>query len=227
MQLSATPDGEWAELMIRDTGFGMTQETISSLFEPFIQADRSIARTDGGLGLGLSMTRGIVEMHGGRVVATSKGLGQGSEFAIQLPLNSIRKTVHESQPNSKSRRVLIVEDNLDAALMLRLLLEMEGHDVAVASTAEKGLRAAHEHDSEIVLCDIGLPGNMDGYAFARAVRSDPALSSKTLVAVTGYGLPSDQHRAMASGFDMHLTKPIEPSILIELIRSRAAPVASL
>lgn len=225
MQLSAMPDGNWAELVIRDTGIGMTQETVASLFEPFRQADHSIARTAGGLGLGLSMTRGIVEMHGGRVVGTSKGLGMGSEFTIKIPLNSIRKAVHEGPLESTPRRVLIVEDNMDAALMLRLLLEMEGHDVAVASTAAEGLRAAHKQDSEIVLCDIGLPGDMDGYAFARAFRSDPSLRSKTLVAVTGYGLPSDQHRAMAAGFNMHLTKPVEPSVLIELLGSLTAPVA--
>jgi CheY-like chemotaxis protein len=119
---------------------------------------------------------------------------------------------------------LIVEDKEDSAEALRMLLEAEGHEVFVALTAASGLRAAREHDPEIVLCDIGLPGDMDGYAFARTFRADPKLQSKALVALTGHGLPSDQQRATAAGFDMHLTKPIDPSALLELIDSLAVSV---
>ena len=227
VQLSATPrtDSAWAELIIRDTGIGMTQETITSIFEPFKQADHSIARAQGGLGLGLAMVKGIVEMHGGRVAATSKGLGYGSEITIQIPLERHRKPVEAAPtPRVKStpHRLLIVEDNVDSAEMMRMLLEMEGHYVAVAYTAAKGLSAAHAHDPDIVLCDIGLPGDMDGYAFAKTLRADPKLRSKKLVALTGYGLATDQQRALDAGFDLHLTKPVDPAALIELIGSLPA-----
>lgn len=219
VQCVATPDRKSAELTVCDTGIGMTDETLASVFEPCNQVDQSVARTKGGLGLGLSMAKQILELHGGSVAATSKGLGLGSEFTIQIPLDRKLQKVHKIPFKLTSTGILIIEDNVDSAQMLQMLLESEGHDVSVAYTAENGLSAAYEHDPEIVLCDIGLPGDMDGYALARAFRADPALRSKTLVAVTGYGLASDQQRAVVAGFDIHLTKPIDPATLLKMINS--------
>ena len=217
-----------AELIVRDSGLGMTPETLATVFEPFRQADQSIARTNGGLGLGLSTVKGIVEMHGGCVMASSKGLGLGSEITIQFPLDETVQPVKACPVpalKAKGRRVLIIEDNVDSAEMMCFLLKHEGHDVSIAFTGATGLNAARTLDPEIIVCDIGLPGGMDGYAFARTCRTDPAFQATVLVALTGYGQPSDKKRATDAGFDLHLTKPVDPAALIEVIGSLSVPVA--
>jgi len=222
VRLSRSVDGVWAEMQVCDTGIGMSAETIASIFEPFQQAHQSLSRSYGGLGLGLSMVKGIVEIHGGRVLATSKGLLQGSEFSILIPLERETRVATSStlaSVKSASRRILLVEDNVDSAEMIKMLLEMEGHRVEVAYTAANGLVAARTRLPNIVFCDIGLPGDMNGYSFARAFRADPALRARKLVALTGYGLPSDLKRATEAGFDLHLIKPIDAAALIELINS--------
>ena len=217
-----------AELMVSDSGLGMTSETLGSIFEPFTQAEQPIARTNGGLGLGLSTVKGIVELHGGHVKATSRGLGLGSEISIQFPLESTPELL-QANPipvlKRKGRRILIVEDNVDSAEMMCILLQQEGHEVTIALTAATGLRAAQMSGPEIIVCDIGLPGDMDGYAFARTCRADSAFQHRILVALTGYGQPSDKRRAAEAGFDLNLTKPVDPALLIELIGSLGVPAA--
>jgi signal transduction histidine kinase len=202
-----------ALLSIRDTGIGMEKEMMTRLFEPFAQADRSLDRSRGGLGLGLALVKGLVELHGGKVTAASEGLGKGTEITIRLPLSSApRRAVKREASNgqlAESYRILLIEDNPDTAESMRQLLTMSGHEVEVSASGSAGVRAARELHPEVVLCDIGLPGGMDGYAVARALRGEPKLAATRLIALTGYGQEEDQRLSHEAGFDLHLTKPID------------------
>jgi PAS domain S-box-containing protein len=211
-----------AVLSVRDTGIGMEKEILARLFEPFSQADRSLARSRGGLGLGLALVKGLVELHDGRVEAVSAGLGRGSELIVRLPLQ--RQAPANScgpvlAPANGSARVLVIEDNRDAAESLRMLLSLAGHQVAVAHAGQLGLDLARQTPPDIVLCDIGLPGGMDGYDVARALRKDLQLAAVQLIALSGYGQEEDQRRARQAGFDRHLTKPVDPVALLALLAS--------
>jgi PAS domain S-box-containing protein len=197
-----------AALRVRDTGVGIAPEVLERLFEPFQQAPQTLERTRGGLGLGLAMVKGLVELHGGTVQVRSAGLGHGAEFAIHLPLADA--PAHAPAPHQaslgSSHRVLVIDDNEDAATSLRDVLELSGHRVRVALDGPAGLAAAREFDPEVVICDIGLP-RMDGYEVARKLRSDARLRRAWLVAMTGYAAPEDLERARAAGFDRHVAKP--------------------
>jgi signal transduction histidine kinase len=199
-------------IRVVDNGLGMAPDTVAHLFQPFMQADQSLDRSKGGLGLGLALIKGLVEMHGGSIQAQSEGLGKGAGFVVRLPLDGgaapDKPAGRERGPRVR-RRVLIIEDNLDAAESLREALELSAHEVAVAYSGPDGLDRARSFHPDVVLCDIGLPG-MDGYDVARAVRQDPALRSTFLVALSGYALPEDLERAAAAGFQHHLAKP--PSV---------------
>ena len=199
---------EHAVVRITDNGVGMTPETLERLFEPFVQAEQSLDRSSGGLGLGLALVKGLVELHGGSVEARSDGLGKGTEMTVRLPLD-LKAPDAELAPSGPvlpaRRRILIIEDNADAADSLGEALEFE-HDVAVAYNGQDGLILAKTFRPDVVLCDIGLPG-MDGYDVARAFRADEGLRGTKLVALTGYTLPSDRRRAEAAGFDEHCAKP--------------------
>ncbi len=210
-----------AVLTVRDTGIGMDVAMLTRLFEPFSQADRSLDRSRGGLGLGLALVKGLVELHGGTVRAASAGVGQGSEFTLRLPLRQEPDVARaarrgEAAPGA-SLRVVVIEDNHDTAESLRMLLELSGHRVAVAHAGLPGLQAARELRPDVVLCDIGLPGGMDGYAVARALRADPDVGGAVLIAISGYGQEEDQRRARRAGFDRHLTKPVDPVMLLDLL----------
>jgi two-component system CheB/CheR fusion protein len=187
---------------------GIERETLEHLFEPFMQADKTLDRSMGGLGLGLALVKGLVELHGGSVSARSDGLGKGAEFTVRIPLH--RGTQSEPARAVKmakhARRVLIIEDNVDAATSLSEALELSGHCVVVAHNGPEGIAKAHECTPEVVLCDIGLPG-LDGYAIARAFRGDERLSKTYLVALSGYALPEDVQRATDAGFHRHVSKP--------------------
>jgi signal transduction histidine kinase/response regulator RpfG family c-di-GMP phosphodiesterase len=209
-----------AVLKVRDTGIGIAPEMLPHLFEAFAQADTTLDRSSGGLGLGLTMVKGMVEMHGGTVSAESPGLGEGTEFMVRLPMESAdvsaetppgRRAVHEGP-----RRVLVIEDNVDAAESLRELLELDQHTVEVAFSGWEGLAKARSFGPDIVLCDIGLPG-MDGYEVARAMRKDPTLRDAGLVALTGYAAPEDIAKAQDAGFDAHLAKPPSPQKLTQVL----------
>jgi signal transduction histidine kinase len=214
--------GGRAEVRVRDTGIGMEPALIERLFEPFAQADESAARTHGGLGLGLAVVRGLVEMHGGEVRARSAGPGTGSAFVITLPLAAGAACAGAAAPRRGEglRRVLVIEDGADMRQTLADLLRLEGHIVHVAATGREGIALARELRPDVVVCDIGLP-DLDGYQVARLIRSDPTLRATRLVALTGYAQPEDRRRAAESGFDVHLSKP--PSD--EDLASALAPTA--
>ncbi len=213
-----------ASLRVLDTGMGIEAEVLRRLFQPFMQADTTLDRTRGGLGLGLALVKGLVEMHGGEVCAHSAGPGQGSEFVVEVPLDATAVTEAGSPrmgTQSGGRRVLVIEDYADAADSLRAVLSILGHLVEVAHDGREGLALARSFKPDVVLCDIGLPG-MDGYEVAAAFRTDPSLARATLVALSGYALPEDLERAANAGFSRHLAKPASPDaiqrVLEELTR---------
>lgn len=212
-----------ASVTIRDRGVGMSAETLQRLFEPFNQADNSLERSRGGLGLGLALTKGLVELHGGTIRAHSDGLGHGSEFNIKLPCTK-PPHVNASEPvgeeTSQQERILIIDDRRDAVLPLNHMLKMEGHTVATAQDGVSGVAKAAEFQPRVVLCDIGLPGEMNGYAVCRALRSLPETASAYLVAVTGFGHDEAKREAKDAGFDYHLTKPVGKAVLRELLAKR-------
>jgi two-component system CheB/CheR fusion protein len=216
------PDEETVTVEIRDTGIGISPELMSRLFEPFIQGDRSLDRSRGGLGLGLALVKSLVVLHGGTVEARSAGEGKGAELILRLPLAAapdLARPVEEKPEGNHCHRCLIIEDNRDAADSLRLLLELSGHEVDVAYHGLEGVEKARSFQPEVVLCDIGLPDGMDGYAVARALRADSELGPVRLIALTGYGQAEDQRRALEAGFDAHLTKPADPDGLRRLLSS--------
>ncbi len=203
------PEARMAAVRVADTGVGMAAGMLAQIFEPFTQADATLARSMGGLGLGLALAKGLVEQHCGSLEASSEGLGRGSEFTVRLPLDATARAPVERDRTARAkprRRVLVIEDSVDAADSLREVLEIEGHDVAVAYSGADGVAKARELRPEIVICDIGLPG-MDGYEVARTLRADESLRTAHLVALTGYALPDDLRRAREAGFDRHLAKP--------------------
>ncbi|HYX26215.1 MAG TPA: ATP-binding protein, partial [Thermoanaerobaculia bacterium] len=216
---------EWGTvcLTVRDTGIGMEPELLARLFEPFSQSARNPVHGRGGLGLGLALVKALAELHGGAVSAASPGPGRGSEIALRLPLQTARQeeaVVSEPQPGEEGvapRRCLVIEDHTDAAESLALLLELAGHEVAVAFDAASGLEKARSFGPDVVLCDIGLPGAMDGYGVARALRTAAETRSAYLIALTGYGQEDDRRRALEAGFDAHLTKPADLDALHRLL----------
>jgi PAS domain S-box-containing protein len=208
---------------VTDDGIGIAPELLPSIFEPFTQADDSLDRSFGGLGLGLALVKALVEMHGGRVEARSQGLGRGAELTVSFPLaaqagaDGAEATAAARRAPAAPRRVLVVEDNVDAAEMLGEILAAAGHEVAIAHDGEAGVARARAFAPDVVICDIGLPG-LDGYEVARRIRADGA-RSPTLIALTGYALPDDRERALEAGFDRHLAKPFELTALEELLAS--------
>jgi PAS domain S-box-containing protein len=219
--LHRAPEGDVAVLEVEDNGIGMDPEMLERLFEPFSQADRSLARSRGGLGLGLALVKGLVELHGGTVEASSRGSGEGSCFRLRIPLSggpAAEEPAAAAETTAVSRNVLVIEDYADAAESLRLLLELAGHQVEVASNGLAGVEAARRLRPDVVLCDIGLAGGMDGYDVAHTLRAEPELGATYLVALTGYGQEEDRRRALEAGFDRHMTKPVDPAALYELLR---------
>lgn len=204
-------DGQ-AIVTISDTGVGIPPEILPHLFSLFAQADRSLDRAQGGLGIGLTIVQRIVEMHGGTVEASTEGLGKGSTFTIQLPLLSRPQATYptasaEPLSQAKKMRVLIVDDNPDAAKMLSRVLGVLGHDVEIVLCGIGALEAATTYKPDVILMDIGLPG-LDGYKVAQRLREQAETKNVRLVALTGYGQPEDRQRSKEAGFDHHLVKPV-------------------
>jgi PAS domain S-box-containing protein len=201
-----------AVLRVSDTGAGIEPAMLDRVFEPFTQADRTLARSLGGLGLGLAVVKGLVGLHGGTVSVRSGGAQQGAEFVVRLPLGrpASRPAPAESRPHAPAepRRVLIIEDNADVAEALRRILEIDGHRVDCAFDGSRGIEMARELRPDVVLCDLGLP-QVSGYDVARALRADETLRSTLLVAVSGYAAQEDIARARAAGFDDHIRKPVD------------------
>ena len=229
--LSGALEGKEAVIRVRDNGIGVPPDVLGRVFEPFVQSDGSLARTEGGLGIGLTLVRSLVEMHGGAVEANSPGLGQGSEFLVRLPVRvsqTAETTASEEpapRPLARPVHVLVVEDNVDAAESLATLLRVWGHDVQVVHDGLEAIDAAREQRPEVVLLDIGLPG-LDGYQVARRLREDVGLESSLLVAMTGYGQPEDRRRSREAGIHHHFVKPVEPLVLRNLLADVAAPPGS-
>ncbi|HEY3319089.1 MAG TPA: PAS domain S-box protein [Planctomycetota bacterium] len=213
-------ENDAAQITVQDSGIGMDESTLSCIFEPFSQAEHSIDRSRGGLGLGLALVKGLVALHGGTVRGASAGLGKGSIFNVVLPLEKDCTPISPQaakQIASHAHRILIIEDNADAAESLRMLLAVLGHNVACAASGAAGLERARDFQPDVVLCDIGLPGGMDGYDVARAIRADREMASTYLIALTGYGQEDDRRKAREAGFDHHLTKPADPDSLERLL----------
>lgn len=217
-----------AVIRITDSGTGIESKMLSCIFQPFMQADMALDRRHGGLGLGLALVKGLVEMHGGNVNVLSAGLGKGSEFSVRIPFDDAiiekpRETV--SQEVSKcTHSVLIIDDNADIAEILSELLKSIGYTVEVAYNGSEGIVKAREFKPEILLCDIGLPG-MNGYDVAKAFRSENGLKEIFLIALTGYALPEDIQKAFDAGFDRHLAKPVQLETLEQTLAQ--APVKTL
>ena len=212
------PEGNEVTLRVRDTGVGIAPELLPRIFDLFTQADRTPDRSQGGLGIGLSLTQRLVELHGGKIEAHSAGLGQSSEFIVRLPvlLPSERGADMTSTGTSKQAaqgwRMLVVDDNVDAANMIAMVLQHYGHQTETVYSAHGALEMAVEYRPDFVVLDIGLPG-MDGYEVARRLRQIPELKDTRLIAATGYGQDADRQRSEEAGFDYHLVKPIDPEKL--------------
>jgi PAS domain S-box-containing protein len=209
----------FAVVTVSDTGIGIAPEVLPHIFESFAQADDTLDRSRGGLGLGLALVKGLVELHGGDVRAESEGVGRGTTFTLRFPL--ARGAAVPQRPAADGAppeplRVLVVDDIHDVADALRQLLELSGHTVAVAFSGPEALEVARQFRPEVVLCDLGLPG-MDGYAVATALRQDPITAGARLIALSGYGQQEDQRRSRETGFDLHLTKPVEFKVLQRLL----------
>jgi two-component system, chemotaxis family, CheB/CheR fusion protein len=223
IELTAQQQSGWAVLYVRDNGIGISAEMLAGVFGLFAQADNRLDHQAGGLGIGLTVVRSLVEMHGGSVEARSDGPGHGSTFTVRLPaLGAAVSTEpgdagplpqsHAARRSAKPHRVLIVEDNEDAAAALGSLLEAWGHDVRIVSDGAAALEAAGTLPPEVILLDIGLPG-ASGYEVARKLRQLPGLDTTRIVALTGYGQSQDRRRSQEAGFDQHLVKPVTPESL--------------
>jgi PAS domain S-box-containing protein len=221
-------DGETVRIDLADAGVGIAREALNRIFEMFTRVGRETSRTHAGLGIGLNLARRLVEMHDGQLVASSEGRGKGSHFLITLPLadpKTVEPASEDPRPPQAPRgavRVLLVDDNVDATASLSLLLQLGGHTTQVAHSGIEALRLVAEFKPEIVLLDLGLPG-MNGYEVAHAIRARPELRRPFLVAVTGWGAPEDRLKSKQSGFDEHLTKPVDISMIELLLTTLPAP----
>jgi signal transduction histidine kinase len=213
-------DGDSAILEVDDTGVGIPAELLRKVFDLFVQGERTLDRAQGGLGIGLTLTRALVEMHGGTVEARSAGSGRGATFTIRLPRipapASAAPLAAAPSASRAPRRILLVEDNADARDMLRAQLAQDGHEVHAAADGPTGVEMAASVRPDVVLIDIGLPG-LDGYEVARRIRATAWGKSMLLVALTGYGQADDRRRALEAGCDVHVTKPVFPGRLAEII----------
>jgi signal transduction histidine kinase/ActR/RegA family two-component response regulator len=221
IRLRATADAQTVEIAVIDTGIGITREGLAAVFTMFSQVKSTQDRSEGGLGIGLALSKGVVGLHGGTLDAESAGPGRGSKFVVRIPRRTISVATAEAAPvnatpRAQKRRVLIADDNRDAADSLAMLLEMEGHAVTVVHDGQQALASIEASRPDVALLDIGMP-ELDGYEVARRVRGDTRTRKLVLIAVTGWGQEADKARAAAAGFDLHFTKPIEPQRLIELL----------
>ncbi|WP_051300164.1 PAS domain S-box protein [Methylobacter luteus] len=218
--LNVMQEADYLVIKVQDTGSGITPEMLPHIFDLFTQADSSLARSQGGLGIGLTLTRRLVEMHGGTVSASSAGNLQGSEFTMRLPLFNAPSATRSLRPDAGSSvaklRILLVDDNADVTESLALLLQIQGHEVDTADCGLKGMEKAQTFRPQVVLLDIGLP-DISGYEVAKRLRELPETRQAFLVAISGYGQPEDHEQSKSAGFDHHLLKPIDHSNLSALL----------
>jgi CheY-like chemotaxis protein/anti-sigma regulatory factor (Ser/Thr protein kinase) len=224
IEVGAAREDGWAVVRVRDTGVGIAPAMQARIFDLFVQGDASLARTQGGLGIGLTLVKRLAEMHGGGVSVASEGPGKGSEFVVRLPLHpdaaadaaTADAPAAEGSAAASRRRALVVDDNVDAAESIAMILRLSGCDVKTVHDGRSALAIAEEWRPDAIVLDIGLPV-MDGYAVARRLRADPSFARTQLVAVTGYGQEEDRRRAQDAGFDLHLVKPIDPAALLAFL----------
>ena len=222
IELTVRAEGDDAVITVRDRGIGLSREMLSEAFELFAQGERTPDRAQGGLGIGLSLVKKLIELHGGGVQAASDGPGQGSEFVVRLPRLAAAERVASSPSQPKTmntdprvQRILVVDDNVDASESLAMLLRLDGHDVLIAHDGLQALRVATDERPATILLDIGLPG-MDGYEVCRRLRAQ-GFTDTRIIAMTGYGQDKDRRRAMEAGFDEHTVKPVEFGKLTTLL----------
>ena len=222
--LSVEVENDDTVIRVRDNGVGIPADQIDKVFEMFVQSDRTLDRADGGLGVGLTLVRSLVELHGGSVGVESEGEGKGSEFFVRLPLCDEPRAVPFKPPAAPSAthpsRIVLVEDSVDASKMLAFLLEDAGYQVSVAHDGRRGLELIRKELPDTAVIDIGLP-EINGYELANLIRNEPELDDVFLVALTGYGQHADRDQALTSGFDEHLVKPVDPDVLHEVIANRS------
>jgi signal transduction histidine kinase len=228
IDVSVRREGSDVLVAVIDRGIGIAPERLESVFEMFSQIETALDRSRGGLGIGLSLTQRLIEMHGGSVTARSRGLGHGSEFLVRLPLASmpvdeLPPDDPEPHPPAESPvasgthlRILVADDNKDAADTLATLLQIMGHRVRQVGDGEAAVRAVADFNPQVVLLDIGMP-KLNGYEACRRIRTQPGGEAMTLVAVTGWGQADDRRRSQQAGFDQHLVKPVDPAVLMDLI----------
>jgi CheY-like chemotaxis protein len=213
-------DGDTAAVRVSDSGVGLAADQLPRIFDMFTQIDTSLERSRGGLGIGLTLVKSLVEMHGGTVLASSAGLNQGSEFVVRLPVlaDVADQRLPEPVPRepAQRRRILVVDDNRDAATSLSDLLELTGHDMRVAHDGLEAVSTAEKFRPDVVLLDIGLP-KLNGYEVARKIRQEGWGERVTLVALTGWGQDEDRRKSSEAGFNAHMVKPVDPVVLMDLL----------
>ncbi len=228
VSLHESADGRSAAIRVRDNGAGMDGERLARVFEAFRPGARTYDRSGGGLGIGIALAKGLAELHGGRILASSEGDGKGSEFTVELPLEGeavVRERPARSEPEPpKSYRILVIEDCIDAAESMEMLLHLMGHDVETAHDGPVGIELARRFQPDVVICDIGLPDPMDGYAVAQVLRRDFPRGRTFMIALTGYEQHEDQQRSHEAGFDFHVTKPADPKELEKLLASLSSQI---
>jgi CheY-like chemotaxis protein len=220
-----------AVIRVRDTGVGLTRTMLDKIFDPFVQVDETLDRSAGGIGVGLSLVRSIVESHDGNIQVASDGLGQGSEFVVRIPLADAsnppivtesssmpKETLTPTTAASDPLRLLVVEDDSDLRNTLVSILELDGYQVQSVGDGPSALAALNQGAFDFAIIDIGLPG-MDGYELAKRVRARPEWATTHLIALTGYGQTMDLVAARTAGFDTHLTKPFDPAALAAVLTS--------
>jgi CheY-like chemotaxis protein/two-component sensor histidine kinase len=224
IELAATVEHQDVVVRVTDTGLGIPPGMLAKVFEMFAQVNRTLDRSQGGLGIGLALVKRLVDLHGGTITAESPGQGKGSTFTIRLPLAAddaeqgapATSKVPSAHTPMFGRRVLVVDDNVDGAETLAMVLRISGHETRTAHTGPEALNTARPFKPEVVFLDIGLPG-MNGYEVAKRMRAEPSLSNAVLVALTGWGSEYDRRRSIQAGFDFHLTKPVEATTIDNIL----------
>jgi CheY-like chemotaxis protein/anti-sigma regulatory factor (Ser/Thr protein kinase) len=223
--LSARREAECVVLRVRDEGIGIPPDSLENIFDLFAQVDRAIERKQGGLGIGLTLCRRLVELHGGTVKAHSEGPGKGSEFVVRLPAlhEAPRPLIDGTEGGNPAarvrRRVLCVDDNLDACTSLAMIVRLMGHQVELAHDGRSALEKARLFHPDVILLDIGLP-NLNGYEVCQRLRQEPEFAKTMIVALTGWGAAEDKRRSREAGFSLHATKPIAPELLEDVLQRR-------
>lgn len=229
--VSATSDDSFATVRIKDNGIGMSADMLTHVFDSFAQEADALNRTEGGLGIGLTLVKGLVELHGGDVTAASEGKGLGSEFTVRIPLASGEQTVEHNKNRKQAssttnwHRILVVDDNKDSATSLSMMLNFMGHDTRTANDGLRGLEVAEAFRPDVCLLDIGMP-NLNGFDMARRLRAESWGKDLLLIALSGWGQEHDKERSTDAGFDMHLVKPIDPATLAAVLEARPNSAAA-